>query len=87
MGSRDCDNVWSENSDDNAESSTSFNRLFSDKTATVFNNTVLVVYSVHAILSNVSNRTGQCLINNGHNLLGFLSVSCTQEKLKEEESV
>lgn len=53
--------------------------------ATTLNNTALVAYFAHTDLINVSARGKQCLIDNGHEQIGFLTVCCTQEQLDKEK--
>lgn len=47
--------------------------------------TVLVAYSVHSIVFNVSGGRMQRLIDKRHTLVGFLPVCCTQELSEEEK--
>lgn len=47
--------------------------------------TAIATYPVHTIFLNMPARGRQLLIGNGHMLVRFPSLCCSQERLKEDE--
>lgn len=58
--------------------------IFSDKTLTTRKSTTLIAYTSHSIFSNLSLRTRQCVMDNGHTLVVLLPFCCSQDVVKEE---
>lgn len=54
-------------------------KLFSDQTATKLKSTDLTVSPVHAVLLTVCARRKTSLTNNGHTLVQFLLMGCSQK--------
>lgn len=83
MQYRDHGSLSIENRDGNAEWSASYIYLSSDRTATAFQSTTLIEYSVHVTLLNVSAKRTPWLIGNKPTPVDFLLVYCTQKQLEE----
>lgn len=62
-------------------------QLFSDKKASTIKSTALVSHLLPALLQNMSAKRRQRLITNGHTLVGFPVVYCTQKQPEKEGSV
>lgn len=68
------------------ESSLRSVQILCDRTVTTLKSTSLVAYSVHIILLSVSLWKRQWLIDNGHEMVGFLPMCCSEHEVKKEES-
>lgn len=81
MSNEDGEVFRNECSKERPESFVGLVQLFSDKPATTLSSTVVVAYSGHVVLLNVSAFCNRWLVKNGITLLGILPVSMeTSEK-------
>lgn len=80
-----CVEVLVKNSNQFAESIVASVHLFSDKTKTTLRSTALRACLVRAIVTNVFAKSSQWFMDDGHTLVTFLPLNCTQEPQEVKE--